>query len=57
MGERSSEDAVEEAVPQHGIVPQTDPDCPIEGPTTETLVSKRCYSGSRKEGIRARSTY
>jgi hypothetical protein len=57
VGERSSEDAVEEAVPQHGIVPQPDPDCPIEGPTTETLVSKRCYSGSRKEGIRARSTY
>jgi hypothetical protein len=28
VGECAGEDAVEEAVPQHGVVPQPDPDCP-----------------------------
>ena len=43
MGECAGEDAVEEAVPHHGVVPQPDPDCPVEprGETTETQVSKR----------------
>ena len=43
MGECTGEDAVEEAVPHHGIVPQPDPDCPAgpRGETTETQVSKR----------------
>lgn len=51
MGERAGEDAVEEAVPHHGIVPQPDPDCPAEqrGETTETQVSKR--SPARERGM------
>lgn len=43
MGECSGEDAVEEAVPHHGVVPQPDPDCPVEprDETTKTRVSRR----------------
>lgn len=44
MGECAGEDAVEEAVPHHGIVPQPDPDCPVEPrgeKKIETQVSKR----------------
>jgi hypothetical protein len=30
VGECAGEDAVEETVPHYGIVPQPDPDCPVE---------------------------
>ena len=39
VGECAGEDAVEETVPQHGVAPQPDPDCPIEVEPTETQVS------------------
>jgi len=45
VGECAGEDAVEETVPQHGVAPQPDPDCPIEVEPTETQVSKNTAIG------------
>jgi hypothetical protein len=58
VGECAGEDAVEEAVPHHGIVPQPDPDCPVE-PRGEKKSKHKSANAAREGGIagRARRLY